>query len=311
MSFSSDLKNELSMVIDRPRHCRIAELGAVALFAGKTGEREGKAGADNKEVKEGGLTVSSENPLPACVCAELVRKIYQVRIPVTEKTVSGKGNSCFLDFGISGLKDKIDLALEEPYALLTKRCCKCAFLRGAFIAAGTISDPDRSYHLEFLCRNRLQAETLCGILSDIGVNAKTIQRKKYLVVYVKDSEMISDVLGSMGARISLLELENKRIIRGTRGVVNRRVNCETANINRTATAAAAQIAAIKKIEKYKGLSSLPDGLDEIAELRLEYPAATLQELGQMLDTPIGKSGVNHRLRKIIEISETCDILEVT
>ena len=124
------------------------------------------------------------------------------------------------------------------------------------------------------------------------------------MVYIKESSAIVDFLGICEAHVALMEMENDRIVKSVRGSVNRQVNCETANINRTAKASAAQIEAIRKIEKTVGLASLPDGLDEMARIRLEYPAATLEELGRMLETPVGKSGVNHRLRKIVAISRT-------
>lgn len=302
MSFSSELKKELSGVSDKPRHCRIALLAALAGFLGKAeGDR---------------LVISSENPLPISLCAELIRKLFSEQIPAEEHQKGKKGKIFSVTLAGGGSSAAVLQALKligpdgaladprtsDPTLLLGKRCCRCAYLRGAFLSAGTISDPDRFYHCEILCRSSGQAEVICRICADLGARAKQMERRGYPVVYVKDSEMISDLLGYMGARTGLLELENRRIIRGTRGNVNRRVNCETANINKTAKASALQIAAIRKIEKTRGLSSLPDGLDEIARLRLEYPAATLCELGQMLEVPIGKSGVNHRLRKIIELS---------
>ncbi len=313
MSFSSELKRELSMVYDKPRHCRLAELRAVTGFIGRIND----AGD--------GLILSTDNELAANVSAELIRKIFSERISVSGKPAGTRKSVYSLNLKDAEAAMRIYEALKlvgddgdlkdpgsaDPALLIAKRCCKCAFLRGAFIAAGTISDPDRYYHLEFICRSEQRAETTRGIISDLGAKARVTKRQRYFVVYVKDSNMISDLLGFMGARIGLLELENRRIIRGTRGNVNRRVNCETANIEKTAAAAAAQILAIRKIERSMGLASLPDGLDEIARLRVEYPSATLQELGQMLDTPIGKSGVNHRLRKIIEISKYCDVSEVT
>jgi len=295
MSFSADLKKELSLVCDKPRHCRIAELGAIFSFLGKTSE----GGA--------GIRIASESMLPVSVCAELIRKIFGFSFPVSENARAAKGGafSIFVENNADNAIIFRALKLDaDPSMLITRRCCRCAFLRGAFLSSGTVSDPDRAYSFEIVCRTQDQADIIREILSSLGAAPGVTTRRRNLVVYVKEGDMISDLLGYMGARTGLLELENRRIIRGTRGRINRRVNCETANINKTATAAAAQIAAIEKIERVSGLSSLPDGLDEIARLRLEYPAATLLELGQMLEMPIGKSGVNHRLRKILEISKT-------
>ena len=192
--------------------------------------------------------------------------------------------------------------IPDISALTVKSCCKRAFLRGAFIAAGAISNPDKFYHFEITGRSRLIANSTAELMQSLGLQAKVIERQSHFVVYLKEIEQISDAVGLMGARRSLLELENFRILRGMRGNINRRVNCETANINKAAQAAARQIEDIRFIEKNAGLGSLPDGLDEMARIRLEYPEATLGELGAHLEPPIGKSGVNHRLRRISGIA---------
>ena len=182
-------------------------------------------------------------------------------------------------------------------------CCKRAFLRGAFLGIGSMSNPEKGYHLEFVCENDEQAMQIQGALADFDIEGKVVQRKRYLVVYIKESEGIVELLNVMGAHQSLMSLENLRILKDMRNKVNRRVNCETANINKTVSAAVKQVEDIEYIDKHKGLRFLDQGLQDIARLRLEHPEATLKELGDMLEPPVGKSGVNHRLKKIGRIAE--------
>ncbi len=305
MSFSSRLKEELSLIDDKPRHCRIAELGAVLCYLGRIDET-------------GRLVVSAENPLPVHVCAVLFSKLYSTDPVVTERCGARRGSTYSFLLSDAEVTDGILKALRlrdgagktvefgraDPAAFTEKQCCKRAFLRGAFLSAGTVSDPERSYSLEILNRTGEQAAHVRDLLQSLGITAKIVKRRGYYVAYIKDSTMISDVIGMMGARNGLLDLENRRILREVRGSVNRKVNCETANIEKTARAAAEQIESIRLIQQKRGLGSLPDDLDEIARLRLEYPMATLYELGQMLEQPIGKSGVNHRFRKIHALAES-------
>ncbi len=187
--------------------------------------------------------------------------------------------------------------------LLKNGCCRRAYLRGTYLSIGSMSNPKRSYHLEFVCGSMPQAEQLCGVLTGFELEAKVIRRKKYHVVYLKESACIVDLLNIMEAHVSLMELENLRILKDISNRVNRRVNCEAANIVKTVNAANRQVEDIKLIQEKRGLSSLPENLRKAAELRLERPDATLGELSQLMAPPIGKSGMNHRLRKLSEIAE--------
>ena len=182
-------------------------------------------------------------------------------------------------------------------------CCRRAFLRGAFLASGSISDPEKSYHFEIVCATEPKAKQIQSIMATFNVEAKIVIRKKYYVVYIKEGNQIVDMLNVMEAHLSLMELENIRIVKEMRSNVNRQVNCETANINKTVSAAMKQIADIEYIRDTVGFESLPPGLAEIARVRLEKPEATLKELGEELEPPVGKSGVNHRLRKLCETAE--------
>lgn len=176
-------------------------------------------------------------------------------------------------------------------------------VRGAFLGSGSISEPDNRYHLEVRIESKEAREKLIEIISRFDVEVKTLDRKYSYSIYIKDGEEISKFLALVGANASVLKFEDIRVIKETKNNVNRRVNCETANLNKTVSAAVAQIQAIEKIKKSKRWNRLSPSLQEVAELRLENPDATLEELGKMLSEPIGKSGVNHRLKRIIEISE--------
>ena len=171
------------------------------------------------------------------------------------------------------------------------------------MASGSMSHPEKSYHIEFVCAARVQAEQIREMMHSFDLEAKVILRKKSYVVYIKEGSQIVDLLNVMEAPISLMEMENVRILKEMRNSVNRKVNCETANINKTVSAASKQSEDIRLIQKNMGLDNLPEGLQEIAELRLAYPDASLKELGDLLSEPLGKSGVNHRLRKLSAIAE--------
>lgn len=182
-------------------------------------------------------------------------------------------------------------------------CCRRSFLRGAFLATGSISDPEKSYHFEIVCATMAKAEQLRAIMATFDIEAKIIRRKRYFVVYIKEGSQIVDILNVMEAHVALMNLENVRILKEMRNSVNRRVNCETANINKTVSAAVKQVEDITYIRDTVGFGKLAEGLEEIALKRLEHPEATLKELGLMLNPPVGKSGVNHRLRKLGSIAE--------
>ena len=187
--------------------------------------------------------------------------------------------------------------------LLERSCCRRAFIRGAFLAAGSMSNPGKSYHFEIVCRDMHQAEVLRRVIETFEIHAKIIERKNKYIVYLKDSAEIVDILNVMEAHQSLMELENIRIIKDMRNCANRQYNCDSANINKMVQAAARQLEDIHYIEQHFGLDQLQPALQEMAQVRLEYPDASLQELGTYLDPPVGKSGVNHRLRKLGEIAQ--------
>lgn len=301
MTFSAELKEEIGNVFDNARHCRIVELAGIVLF-------EGTVLNDAEGYK---IRLSTENAITANKFIQLVKKLFHYDIGIKMKK-SGRNldlyEACIeKETAVEAVK-ALKIREEEGWLfpdiprLTEKNCCRRAFIRGAFISAGSISDPDRFYHLEIPCKNEYTADQLIKTMHELHLDAKMVERQRRFVVYLKNSTQISELLGLMGARTSLLNMENAMIRREVRGNINRRVNCETANINKAAMAAARQIEDILYIDEHIGISSLPDGLDQMAKVRLKYPEANLSELGSHLEPPVGKSGVNHRLRKISAVA---------
>jgi DNA-binding protein WhiA len=166
-----------------------------------------------------------------------------------------------------------------------------------------MSDPQKGYHLEFVCTDENKAKQLQSVLVGFDIDAKIVTRKKYFVVYMKDGAGIVDLLNVCEAHVALMNFENLRIVKEMRNSINRQVNCEAANLGKTISAAVKQVEDIKFICSKVGLENIPEGLAETAKKRLEHPEATLKELGEFMDPPLGKSGVNHRLKKLSELAE--------
>ncbi|MDR1774832.1 MAG: DNA-binding protein WhiA [Clostridioides sp.] len=177
-----------------------------------------------------------------------------------------------------------------------------AYIRGAFLGSGSISSPNKSYHMEFVTNSEHYANSLKELINSMGFNSKVVPRKNNYIVYLKESEQISDLLSIIGAHNALLNLQNAKVLKEMRNNVNRIVNCETANLSKIVNASVKQIEDINYIQNKIGISKLPNNLQQVAIARLEYEEMSLKELGEILDPPIGKSGVNHRLRKISEIA---------
>jgi DNA-binding protein WhiA len=207
--------------------------------------------------------------------------------------------SGILQEGDKGLR----LSSKLPNHLIKKVCCRKAYLRGVFLGGGSISDPEKTYHLELVTNNENFAEDIKELLNHYELGAKVVVRKGNYVVYIKEGEHIVKFLSIIGAHNALLSLENVRIYKEMRNNVNRIVNCETANLDKTLNAASRQIENIRYIKNTIGLEKLPAGLAEMAELRLRYKEASLKELGEMMSPAVGKSGVNHRLRKLDQIAD--------
>ena len=308
MSFSSRIKEELSRHMSPARHCQIAEIAAILSLCG----RIQISGDDHYSIK-----IHTENVTVARKCFTLLRKTFNIEtaIVIREGSHLKRGKVYLVEVTdparteevLQGTKLSVDNEtglLEMDNSLVVQmNCCKRAFIRGTFLSSGSISDPEKGYHFEIVCPDSRKAEQLQGIIRSFHVEAKIVVRKKSYVVYVKEGAQIVDMLAVMEANVALMDLENIRILKEMRNTVNRKVNCEAANINKTVNAAVRQVEDIQLISKTIGFESLSDGLAQIARLRLQYPDATLKELGMMLNPQVGKSGVNHRLRKLSEIAD--------
>ena len=305
MSFSSKVKEELSKDCNSPRHCCIAETAAIISMCGKVI-------FDEKDRVR--IEIHTENVTVARKYFTLLKKTYNINtdISIRHSSSLNKNRSYVLSVNDDETARKILMTcrlmkpfgvIEEDFSIsdsliIQRECCKRAFIRGAFLAAGSVSDPVKTYHFEIVCLSEAKAKQLQMIMETFNINARVIKRRKYFVVYVKDSSQVVDLLNIMGAYNALMDMENVRIVKDMRNNVNRKVNCETANIHKTVSAAVKQIEDIRFIQMSSAFDELPESLQEMAELRIRYPEATLAELGQLLDTPVGKSGVNHRLKKI-------------
>jgi len=267
MSFSARVKAELHQSISDKRCCKQAETAAQLRVAGM-------------------ISFAEEN---------------QVRVKLHHTlTLRSKKDPLFAQSGIVfGEKEPI----FEQYLVDQKRCCKKEYVRGAFLAGGSVSDPDKEYHLEIVCWDGMIAEELAEYLETFAIAAKVVDRKGHAVLYIKEAEQIIDFLSLIGAHQSMMEFENVRILKEVRNNVNRQVNCETANIQKTVDASLRQVHHIQQLMQEGGLEKLSPQLRETAILRVENPDLSLLELGQLHEKPIGKSGINHRLRKIDEIVE--------
>ncbi len=326
MSFSMDVKNEIGRHGNHSRHCKIAELLALVLA---TGEVE-LANAQPK------LIMHPETDLIGDKICRLIDELFDRRIEVirhtkyievvgqtmTDQLLQTIKLSDYVDFLEEDWLDEEELQEIEdditfvstrgvslqncqfPKQVIQKDCCKKAFVRGIFLATGSVNDPNKAYHFEIVVQNKEMAEAVRQVVNSFSLDAKIVKRKKYYVVYLKEGSMIVDILNVMEAHVSLMDMENVRILKDMRNDINRRVNCETANIKKTVNAARRQIEDIEYIERTKGLSYLKDSLRVVAEIRVAEPDANLVELGEMLDPPVSKSGVNHRLRKISSIANT-------
>lgn len=310
MTFSMKTKNELARIIPEERCCQLAELSALIRMSG-TIQLMG--------YKKVNVKIVTENAAIARKIFTLLKKRFGIHteLRVRKNKLLKKNNHYVIfvssDMGANDILQAVGILRMEykqlfidyniPKELVKKECCKRAYLRGAFLGAGSVSDPEKTYHLEFVTSSEEHSEGLKDLINDFELGAKIVRRKNSFVVYLKEGDKIVDLFNIMGAHRALLNLENIRVVKQVRNNVNRIVNCETANLSKIVNASVRQINNIAYIQKVVGFKILPDNLREIAELRIDYKEASLKELGQMLNPPVGKSGVNHRLRKIEKIAE--------
>lgn len=298
MSFSQQVKDELVRQLPSARHCQIAQLTALLCTIGQI---------SIDEQRRLNITFQTEQQEIQKNCELLMMKLFGFsEIENAKQAYLVLETVKLLHLTEDILKKRKKVLTEKDLIwdglVLQRSCCKRAFLRGLFLTCGSVNNPEKAYHLEMVFLSEQMAQKVCRLLQDMQIDGKLIQRKKYYVVYLKDGSMIVDFLNIIGAPLALMQMENIRILKDVRNGVNRRVNCEAANINKTVSASRKQIEDILLIEKVMGVQKLPENLRKMAELRLEEPEASLQELGEMLNPPVTKSGVNHRLRKLSQIA---------
>lgn len=309
MSFSAKVKSEVCRITNISKEEARSLLSAIMKVSGSI-----SIGANRKL----SFKVTTENPAIARLTFKMLKEHFKIHTRlIVRRSNSLKKNNVYMviiteemglrDFLVDikvfdNKEEVISLNYTIPDELINTDLTRKAYIRGAFLGGGSISNPEKTYHLEFVTHNEKYANELSRVINTYGLNSKVIQRKSSYVIYIKESEQIVDILNIIGAHSNLLYLENVRIMKEMRNNVNRLVNCETANLSKTVNAAVRQIESIRLIESEIGLQRLPQNLREVAELRVKYPDESLKDLGMMLDPPVGKSGVNHRLRRIEKIA---------
>ncbi|MTI80507.1 MAG: DNA-binding protein WhiA [Firmicutes bacterium] len=306
MSFSVITKDELARVTGPKKCCQLSELAALIKMDGSI-HIAGRMMA---------VTVVTENAGVARKVLTLFKKLFGLRSEVmVQRKVRLKKNNVYLvripprpevkqalvKLGMWDKESNLPSTKILP-SMLTKICCRRSYLRGVFLGGGSISNPEGTYHLELISTDAEHAKEISEIMQNMGLEAKISTRKNWYVVYLKESDQIGECLSIMGAHTALLDFENVRIYKGMRNKVNRLVNCETANLNKTINAAMRQQENIRYIAAIIGLDKLPPVLKETAELRIAHPDISLKELGEMMNPPVGKSGINHRMRKLDKIA---------
>ncbi|MBE9917743.1 DNA-binding protein WhiA [Paenibacillus donghaensis] len=304
MSFAALTKKELTM-IEADTCCEKAELSALIRM-------NGAVQLSNKKVI---LDISTENAAIARRIYTLIKKHFQAHTELlVRKKMRLKKNNVYIvriPARVQEILKELNIVSEgflfradiHP-DLVKKNCCKRAYLRGAFMAGGSVNNPEgSSYHLEISSMYEEHCKALVDLANEFQLNARFIERKKGFILYIKEGEKIIEFLSLIGAHQALFKFEDVRIMRDMRNSVNRIVNCETANLNKTIGAAVRQIDNIKLLQKEVGLENLPEKLREVAEIRLAHPDMNLKEVGELLKGTVSKSGVNHRLRKIDELAE--------
>lgn len=293
MSFSSDVKSEISKTENISSCCFHAQVYGLVLFA---------------HFSKYNLSITTENTDVFSLYVSYLREYCGV-----EPTISKSGTKKMTayvksDADKTKVFDKFGHSFNEATlrinrANISDECCEGAFLRGAFLSCGTVTSPESGYHLEFVVPYKKLCTDLMKFLDELNLNPKYIVRKGNHIVYFKDSESIEDILAIIGAQDASLYVMGIKIEKDVKNKVNRKLNFELSNISKTVDAAQIQISAIELIESRQGLSSLPENLQKIARLRLEYPESSLSELEKLLDEPISRSGINHRLNKIVKIAQ--------
>lgn len=305
MSFSAQIKHEVARILPDQRCCLRAELAGLACVAGsiRLGAREGSfvLATTRAVVARKAFKLSKKLGWPATI---LVREqtrprryhLFEVQIPIRHEN-----HSILLELGLANRRDRLNDHVDTR--VLDRICCRRSFLRGCFLGSGFISEPGHSYQLEFDLGTGEAAAAVAGVLEHFGLFCSLRERRGDYRVYLKDADQVGEFLRIIGAEQGVLVYENRRVLKDMRNQVNRLVNAETANLKKSVETGLRQVAMIKKIESAIGLAALSPGLRELAGLRLRHPEASLGELGKLLSRPLGKSGVNHRMRQLQEIAK--------
>ncbi len=298
MSFSADVKKELVGVIPNKPCCRAALVYGMLEFGHAFNRHD--------------ISLQTEQTAVADLYSHLVAQVCGVPEPrrgtLRRRTLL---QNCSIDdpvhrqqvlerFGHSAG----DVSVRLNRANLDCEHCARALLRGAFLSGGAVTDPSHDYHLEFSVPYYNLSRDLLSLLGEEGISAKAVSRNGSYIVYIKESERIEDCLTYLGAPLAAMEIMNVKVYKSIRNETNRRINCENANIDKTVAAAGAQINALERIEATCGLSALPEDLQPLARLRLDNPDMSLRDLGAAMEPPLSRSGVNHRLQRILAFAAT-------
>lgn len=297
MSFSSDVKEELAQLIPESGCCAVTQAYGLLELGRSFSPSSIALHTENAAV------ASAYQSSVASVCglqlSDLPISVRPSGIHVVNVPEEAHRHRIISRFGHSSA----DVVLRLNRANFECESCPSAYLRGAFLSCGAITDPNVDYHLEFSVPYYRLSRDLLALMGELGFNARLVRRKGNYVIYLKESGQIEDCLTMIGATNASLELMSIKMVKDIRNAANRIANCESANIDKTVTAAMAQIQAIREIEQHQGLDGLPEELRELARLRLDNPDLSLRELGELLQEPISRSGVNHRLRRLKEMAD--------
>lgn len=316
--FSATTKEELARFSAGSKCCLLAEFSAIARMTGRFSDR-------NQPGDGAVFEMVTENAALARRMVGLARDLFDLRPSVKASRRKGRSPghlyvvSLPYDMKTRAALCEMGVILERPrsrgqeamrpgvpWSLLSKQCCRRAYLRGAFLARGYVQDPERAYHMEMMTDAEQLARGLARIASSFGVAARVSKHRRGFMVYVKDGDDVAQLLRVTGAHSSVIALESVRVMRGMRGDVNRVVNCDTANVGKAVDAGLAQAETIKMFLERSGMACLPPGLREIARLRMEHPEASLKELGEMAAPPITKSAANHRMRRLLSLARRAE-----
>ncbi len=316
MSFSSDAKEELIRQPMEKPCCMLAELSALTQTSGSLGFQGAGRVSVTYQVESAALArriytmlKRSLNVSPQLHFVQHARLGGRTSSVLTLEGEDAAALLCAMNMMERDGTGGVMLRHTTPRLPITRQCCRRAFLRGAFLGAGSMTSPEKSYHLELVAGDDRFCQLIERMMEKSGLPGRHATRKGKQVVYLKGAQQIADMLALMGASGAVMELENIRIMHQMRGNINRASNCDDHNDERAAAASDAQVEAIKLIAIHRGLDSLPPALRQMAKLRLENPELSMQALGQLMEPPLGKSGVSHRLGRLQELARQIEAQE--